>query len=257
MLALALALLGQGAPVLEKNEVAEIDWSGLSILVQGEGAPQGSSRRPLDERRWSAETAATENAQTRMKEALALVRVAPGVLGSERMSSPAVVARIDGLFDLCSTEGVDYEEDGAVRLGLRCPLGLGFASALLPPSKSAEVPPSEASGAGVILVVPEPMEPVLAPVIVGPDGARLFDVTSAGPGARMLRGLAAYARDEASARMMARAGEAPVKVQAQGIDENGAVKVDEAGAAQLQAAAGALSDGRLVIVAGGQAASPP
>jgi hypothetical protein len=248
MLAFAVVLLGQAAPLLEKNEVSEIDWSGLSILVQGESAPVGPAQRPLDERRWAAETAARSDAQTRMKEALARVRVAPGVLGQERMNSPAVQARIDGLFDLCSTEGVDYDPEGGVRLGLRCPLGLGFGSALLPPSRSTEAPRAEKSTAGVILLVPGPMEPVLAPVVRGPDGEQLFGAESAGPGARMLRGVVAYARNEASARMMARAGSEPVVLTAQGVNEAGELTVDAEGAAALERAAGSLSEGRLVIV---------
>jgi len=255
MLAFAMVLLGQAAPVLEKNEVSEIDWSGLSILVQGEGAPVGPLRRPIDERRWAAETAARSDAQARMKEALALLRVTPGMLGQARMSSPAVQARIDGLFDLCSTEGVDYDAEGGVRLGLRCPLGLGFGSALLPPSNSTEAPQAEKSEVGVILLVPGPMEPVLAPVVMGPEGKKLYGVESAAPGARMLRGLAAYARDEASARMMARAGREPLVVRALGVDEDGAVTVDAEGAAALQTASASLSDGRLVIVPNAGAAA--
>lgn len=240
------AAQSDAAEWIQLTSTGSVDWSRLLIIVQATHEPVGAGPG-ADRRRWATEEAATALARQRVLQTLGEISIVPNVTGSERLKEPSVRAQIEGLYDICESRDLDYGADGSVRLTLECPLGLGFSAALAPGRSPPRTDAKEEGPSAVIFLAKPGLVPSLVPLVVGPDDDVLYGPDVPGPDARLLRGMAAYARDAEVAKRLERAGSSPLIVNAD-VREDGALVVDGPTASLVQSASGALIEGRVIVV---------
>jgi hypothetical protein len=260
--ALALALgLGFGgaawaedAPIVEKLEKGEINWTKKTVLATGSGAPDLKLPN-VAAVRLNAERAAKLDAYRNILEAVKGVRLRGGSTAAAPLESAQIRTQVEGVIQGCKTVDTRYYSDGGVEVVVRCPLDGGISAILVPSQgERKELPSSgESKFTGLVVDASGSMSPpTLAPRLVDASGALLYGAEHVRPSALREVGVASYARSVEAAGRDPRAGTNPLVLKATAGAVPGELVLIAEEAARLKSGnAGFLADGKVVIVTDG------
>lgn len=245
-----MAAAEDAAPIVEKLEHGQVDWSARKVLATGSGAPNLKLDN-VAQVRLAAERAAKLDAYRKIIETLKGVRITATELGSAKLSRIEVRAQVQGIVQGCKRVDTRYYSDGGVDVVLDCPLDGGLGAALAPAGKRVEVP-TEGDKTFTGLVVDATglqAKPTLSPNVVNDLGTPVYVQGMVKSGALRTRGAVGYTRSVEEAKKDARVGKNPIVVRAAELGETaGELKLAEGEAKKLDGKnLSFLAEGRVVI----------
>lgn len=253
-MALGGAARAEDAPVVEKFETGEINWSAKIVLASGSGAPD--SKLPnVAAVRLNAERAAKQDAVRKLLETLKNLRVAGGATAAAILGDSQMRTQVERLVQACKVVDTRYFADGGVDVVVRCSLDGGISVVLAPATGERKTPTAEGPPkfSGLIVDARGSMvPPSLAPRLLDGSGAVLYAGEFVTPSALRSVGVSGYARSVESAQRDPRLGKSPMVIKATAGAVQGELVVLGEDVARLKSTnLSFLAEGRVIIVTDG------
>ena len=242
-----------GKPVVEKLKRGEIDWTNMTIMATGTGAPDRKLPN-VAEIRLNAERAAKLSAHRNVLEALKSIRISGNTQGRAALSKGSIRTQVEGIVRGCKIVDTRYYSDGGVDVVLRCPLNGGLAASLAPVRDHAVAKVAATSGhTGLVLDASGlGVKPALHPEVVDAKGQTIYGAKMIAPNALREHGAATYVKSIPAAKAVKRLGDKPLVVKVLRLDRSRTKLVVKASdlTGVTASKGGFLAQGKVVIVTG-------